>query len=52
MIPDMNRIEKEIKTISSSPVKEIIDGDAKHNETAWRKHFQEFYKWIVVGKDE
>jgi predicted alpha/beta superfamily hydrolase len=52
MIPDMKRIEKEIKAISSSPVKEIIDADAKHNETAWRKHFPEFYNWTVLGKDD
>jgi predicted alpha/beta superfamily hydrolase len=52
MIPDMKRIEKEIKTNSSSPVKEIIDDDAKHNEAAWRKHFPEFYNWTVIGKDE
>ncbi len=52
MIPDMKRIEKEIKTVSSSPVKEIIDADAKHNEVAWRKHFPEFYNWTVLGKDD
>jgi predicted alpha/beta superfamily hydrolase len=52
MIPDMKRIEKEIKAISSSPVEEIIDDDAKHNEIAWRKHFPEFYNWTIVAKDE
>ena len=52
MIPDMKRIEKEIETSSSSPVKEIIDMGAKHNESAWRKHFPEFYSWTntAAGK--
>jgi hypothetical protein len=49
MIPGMKRIEKEIKAISSSPIKEVIDIDAKHNEIAWRKRFPEFYNWTVLG---
>ena len=36
MIPDMKRIEKEIKERSASPEEERIDPDAKHNEAAWR----------------
>jgi predicted alpha/beta superfamily hydrolase len=51
MVPDMKRIEKEIKNHSSSPVKEIIDPDAKHNEAAWRKYFPDFYEWAVGGKN-
>ncbi|MEO7119716.1 MAG: alpha/beta hydrolase-fold protein [Ginsengibacter sp.] len=51
-IPDMKRIEKEIKAISSSPVKEVIDANAQHNEIAWRKHFPDFYNWTVLGKDD
>jgi len=47
MVPDMKRIEKEIKEKSSSPVKEEIDPDAKHNEAAWRKYFPDFYEWTV-----
>ncbi len=47
MIPDMKRIEKEIKERSSSPVKEEIDEDAKHNEAAWRKYFPGFYQWTI-----
>ncbi|MEO6682290.1 MAG: alpha/beta hydrolase-fold protein [Ginsengibacter sp.] len=46
MIPDMLRIEKEIKKHSKSLVKEVIDKDAKHNEAAWRKYFPVYYKWI------
>lgn len=47
MVPDMIRIEKEIKKNSASPTKEIIDPEAKHNEAAWRKYFPAFYKWTV-----
>jgi predicted alpha/beta superfamily hydrolase len=47
MIPDMKRIEKEIKERSASPVKEKIDEDARHNEAAWRKYFPAFYEWTV-----
>lgn len=46
MIPDMEKVEKEIKEVSKSDTKEVIDDNAKHNETAWRKHFPEFYHWI------
>ncbi|HEY5462511.1 MAG TPA: alpha/beta hydrolase-fold protein [Hanamia sp.] len=51
MIPDMKRIEKEIKDHSASPIKEMIDPDAKHNEAAWRKYFPHFYEWTVEGAE-
>jgi hypothetical protein len=51
MIPDMERIEKEIKSESKSPLKEVIDVDAHHNESAWRKHFPEFYKWTIISSN-
>lgn len=47
MVPDMKRIEKEIKERSKSPVKEIIDENQHHNEAAWRKYFPDFYEWTV-----
>jgi predicted alpha/beta superfamily hydrolase len=47
MVPDMIRIEKEIKIKSSSPIKEIIDPEAQHNEAAWRKWFPAFYEWMI-----
>src|SRR6185312_2876908 len=49
MVPDMKRIEKEIKERSSSPIEEKIDEDAKHNEAAWRKFFPDFYEWTIEG---
>lgn len=50
MVPDMKRIEKEIRENSVSPVKEIIDPQQKHNETAWRKYFPGFYKWTIENE--
>ncbi|HEU5053185.1 MAG TPA: alpha/beta hydrolase-fold protein [Hanamia sp.] len=47
MIPDMKRVEKEIKERSKSPVKEIVDEKQHHNEAAWRKYFPDFYEWAV-----
>ena len=47
MIPDMQKIEADIKAISSSKIYERTDADAKHNEASWRKYFPEFYKWIM-----
>lgn len=47
MIPDMKKIEADIKALSSSKIYERVDADARHNEAAWRKYFPEFYKWII-----
>jgi predicted alpha/beta superfamily hydrolase len=47
MIPDMKRIEKEIKERSQSRIKEVIDQNRQHNEAAWRKYFPAFYEWTV-----
>ena len=47
MIPDMKKIEADIKALSSSKIYERVDADAKHNEAAWRKYFPEFYNWIM-----
>lgn len=47
MVPDMKRIESEIKSLSSSKIYEEVDPQAKHNEAAWRKYFPEFYKLVI-----
>ncbi len=47
MIPDMKKIEAKIKEISSSKIYERIDMEARHNESAWRKYFPEFYNTIL-----
>ena len=47
MVPDMKRIEREIKERSSSRIREKIDEDARHNETAWRNYFPDFYAGTV-----
>ena len=50
MIPDMQRIDSEIKKSSKSPIKEVIDMEAKHNEAAWRKYFPVYYEWVYGKK--
>lgn len=50
MVTDMQRIENEIKANSLSPVKEMVDPSAKHNEAAWQKYFPAFYEWTVLGQ--
>lgn len=50
MLPDMNRIAREIRKHSVSPVKEVIDPQATHNEAAWRKYFPQFYEWVLLEK--
>jgi predicted alpha/beta superfamily hydrolase len=52
MVPDMKRIELGLKKLSKSKIIEIIDLDAKHNETAWRKYFPQFYLWILTGQTQ
>ncbi|HUS00569.1 MAG TPA: alpha/beta hydrolase-fold protein [Chitinophagaceae bacterium] len=47
MIPDMKKIEAEIKALSSSKIYERTDMEARHNEAAWRKYFPEFYNRIL-----
>lgn len=47
MVADMKRVETKIKIKSKSPVTEIVDPEAGHNEAAWRKYFPEFYQWIL-----
>jgi predicted alpha/beta superfamily hydrolase len=49
MVPDMKRIEKEIRQRSNSSLKEVIDEDAQHNEAAWRKYFPAFYEWAILN---
>ncbi|MEO8820452.1 MAG: alpha/beta hydrolase-fold protein, partial [Ginsengibacter sp.] len=44
MIPDMKRIEKEMKEHSKSPIKEMVGENEHHNEAAWRKYFPDFYE--------
>ncbi len=51
MIPDMKRIAGEIRKRSASPLKEVIDPQAMHNEVAWRKYFPEFYEWVLLKNE-
>ena len=50
MVANQKRIIDEIEQSSASKVKEVVDPGGQHNEAAWRKHFPEFYKWVVLKK--
>ena len=45
-IDDMIRIQEKLGKNSSTMIYSIIDPQGKHNEAAWNKWFEEFYKWI------
>lgn len=47
MVSDMNRIMDNLGTRSKVVIYSIIDPEGQHNETAWRKWFDQFYRWIV-----
>ncbi len=46
MIPDMKAITDKLGENSSSFIYTITDPEGKHNESTWRKWFEEFYLWI------
>jgi predicted alpha/beta superfamily hydrolase len=47
MVPDMKKIESDLKALSPSKIYEEVDSEAKHNEAAWRKYFPDFYKLVI-----
>ncbi len=47
MVPDMLKAENELKTFSSVKMTSVINEQARHNETAWRKEFPAFYSWLT-----
>ena len=49
MVPEMKKIENKIMKSSKTPVKEIIDPEASHNENAWKKWFPAFYEWTILN---
>lgn len=46
MVPDMLKVIKEVRSKSKTPLKQVIDPDARHNEAAWRQYFPAYYKWV------
>ncbi|MEO6818351.1 MAG: alpha/beta hydrolase-fold protein [Ginsengibacter sp.] len=48
MVNDMKMIVNQIRKSSKTPVKEIIDPGASHNENAWKKWFPAFYEWTIL----
>ena len=50
MVPDMKKIEEQVRSLSHAKLYERVDAEARHNEPAWRKYFPEFYKWTIGGR--
>src|SRR5258708_1851693 len=49
MVPDMVKAHNEMMKVSK-PVTNfvsVVDGEAQHNEAAWRKWFPHFYLWLI-----
>ena len=46
MVPDIEKAYEEMKKVSKSKMKVVVNPDGKHNEPTWRAEFPEFYQWI------
>lgn len=51
MVSDMMKAKNEMKRISkpANNFISVVDNNAMHNESAWRKQFPLFYQWIMGG---
>ncbi len=47
-INNMTEVAEKLGTNSNTMIYSVIDAEGKHNETAWRKWFAEFYKWMMA----
>lgn len=50
MEPDMMRVYDEMKKVSKSKLKTVVNPEGKHNEPTWRKEFPKFYSWLIPPK--
>lgn len=47
-VKDMEQITGKLKAYTGNKVYSIIDPGGRHNETAWRKWFPVFYRWMMT----
>jgi len=47
-VDNMNEIAQKLGANSNAMIYSVIDTEGKHNETAWRKWFAEFYAWMMA----
>ena len=47
MIPNMKNITDKLGENSNTLIYFVTDPEGRHNESAWRKWFEEFYLWII-----
>lgn len=45
---DMDRLAERIGLISNAMIYSVTDAEGRHNESAWRKWFADFYNWIMA----
>lgn len=48
MVPDMLTVFETLKSKAKPEMISVIRAEGRHNETAWRKEFPLFYKWLQV----
>jgi phage major head subunit gpT-like protein len=46
MVPDMLKANVEMKKVSKSKTKTVVNPEGRHNEPTWRAEFPKFYEWI------
>jgi predicted alpha/beta superfamily hydrolase len=49
MVPDMLSAYEQIRAHSKAKMETVIRSENKHNESAWREEFPEFYRWMMDG---
>jgi enterochelin esterase-like enzyme len=47
-VNNMNAIAEKLGGNSNTMIYSVTDAEGKHNETAWRKWFAEFYVWMMA----
>lgn len=47
MVPDMQKAYNEMKKVSKSKMKIVVNKKGMHNEPTWRKEFPAFYFWMM-----
>jgi hypothetical protein len=47
MIKPMNNFVEQLKRTSKAKTITVIKDGGKHHESAWRKEFPDFYKWMM-----
>ena len=47
MVPDMLKAFEKLRSVSNAPMQTVIRDEGRHHESAWRKEFAGFYRWLM-----